>query len=633
MSDERYPPIRDYALVSDSHSAGLISRHGSIDWACFRRFDAPSAFGRILDWNRGGHCSLRPVESEPHGRRYRGTTMVLETDHRANGSTGRTVDFFAVSEGADPREAAAGHPPHQLVRIAEGLRGRTEWELVCAPRFEYGIVHPHASLRSERDGLLIGGPSALVVDASVPMERGDGRLVARFSLEEGERAWFSLTWRDAADVDRERLDDGEIDRRLEGTTRYWDIWAKTCDYEGPHRDDVVRSALTLKALTNEPTGAIVAAPTTSLPEHVGGERNWDYRYCWIRDAAFTLYAGFILGYTSEARDFIDWLIRTTAGRADDLQVAYGPGGERLLTEVTLDHLEGYRGSRPVRIGNRATAQFQLDVYGAIVDTAHLWKKYGGEIDDELWDFLLACVRNIAHRWGEPDHGIWEVRDEPRHFVYSKAMAWVGVDRALRLAEATGREGPVAEWRALRDEIRREVLERGYNEELGAFVRSYGSTDLDASVLLLPLIGFIRADDPRMVSTVERIQKELTRDGLMHRYRTEDGLDGDEGAFTICSFWLVDNLAFQGRMEEARELFDHLCALSNDVGLYSEEVDPVRGDFLGNFPQAFTHLSLINAAINIQDRPPSRLGKGPMAEAAEGEHEAPAEGKPADGRHV
>ncbi len=411
-----------------------------------------------------------------------------------------------------------------------------------------------------------------------------------------------LTSHRAMEIRPSDLDDAEIERRLARTCQYWQDWADVCRYEGPHRDSVVRSALVLKALTNEPSGAIVAAPTTSLPETLGGGRNWDYRYCWIRDAAFTLYAEFILGYTSEARDFLDWLVRTTAGRSEDLQVLYGVGGERLLPEHVLDHLEGYRGSSPVRVGNGAARQFQLDIYGQILDTAHLWRKYGGGIEEEFWAFLRGCVECIGDRWRDPDEGIWEVRGGPEHFVYSKAMAWVGVDRAVRAAEDLPLEAPLDEWKALRDEIRRDVLANGYDDEVGAFVRSYGSKDLDASALLLPLVGFVRADDPRMVSTVDRIQERLARDGLVRRYASEDGLEGEEGAFTICSFWLVDNLAMAGRLEEATALFDRLCSLSNDVGLYSEEIDPETGELLGNFPQAFTHLALINSAINLQRRP-------------------------------
>lgn len=613
MAEHRYPPIEDYALISDSHSSALVSIQGSIDWACLRRFDAPSTFGRILDWERGGHCSLRPVGSDPAGRRYRGETMVLETDHRTEDGLGRTIDLFALPDDAEPELVPRSHPRHQLIRIAEGVQGRTEWELVCRPRFEYGLVHPLATLRGERHAMLVGGPQALSLRASVPLEARDGEVIARFSLDEGERAWFSMTAHLASRAVDDELDDTPVEELLRLAESYWQRWVDLCTYSGPHRSDVVRSLLVLKALTNEPSGAIVAAATTSLPESIGGERNWDYRYCWIRDATFTLYTEFILGYTSEARDFITWLIRTTAGRAQDLQVLYGVGGQRLLPEAHLDHLEGYRGSGPVRTGNEAARQFQLDLYGEVLDTAYLWWKYGGEIEDHFWEFLHRCVELIDERWREPDTGIWEVRSGRKHFVYSKALCWVGVDRGIKLAEALDKDVPVEAWRELREEIRRDILANGYDEELGSFVRSYGSTDLDASTLLLPLIGFVDATDERMLGTVDLIQRELTRDGLVYRYRTEDGIQGDEGTFTICSFWLVDNLALQGRHDEAQELFDRLCSFSNDVGLYSEEIDPDTGRFLGNFPQAFTHLALINAAINIQQEPRSRRGDRPTAD--------------------
>lgn len=593
-----YPPITSYALLSDCHSSGLVSSGGSVDWGCFRRFDAPSTFARIIDWERGGFCSLAPVGSEPAGRTYMGNTMILESEYRAGHARGRTTDFFAVSYASHAAEAERVHPYHQLIRIAEGISGTTEWEFVCRPRFEYGTVQPRATVVGERLALLIGGPEALGVASSVPLLAEDGAVRATLRLSGHDRAWFALTRYRPEQARAEPLDDEEITHRLAYTCGFWEEWAGLCSYNGPYRDQVLRSALTLKALTNAPTGAIVAAPTTSLPEDLGGVRNWDYRYCWLRDSAFTLYALQLLGYASEARSFIDWLTRTTAGRADDLQVLYGVGGERLLPEVVLDHLEGYRGSRPVRIGNGATAQFQLDVYGNVLDTAHLWRKAGGVIGPEVWSFLRECVRCIRERWREPDEGIWEVRGGPRHFVHSKTMCWVGVDRAIKIGTALGEDRQLDEWRQLRDEIRDEVLERGFDDGLGAFVQAYGSRSLDASAMLLPLVGFIRADDPRMRSTVEAIQEQLMREGLVYRYLADDGLPGEEGAFTICSFWLVDNLALQGRREEARGLFERVCSFANDVGLFAEEIDPGTGDQLGNFPQAFTHVALINGALHL-----------------------------------
>ena len=571
-----------------------------MDWACFRRFDAPSTFARILDWDRGGFCSLAPVGAEPAGRAYVPDTAILGSEYRAGDARGRTTDFFAVSD-APRAETGRAHPYHQLIRIAESVAGTTEWEFVCRPCFEYGIVRPRVTVSGERLALLVGGPEGLAVASSLPLRAEDGAVRATFRLRDGERAWFALTGYRPQDLPAEAVDDAEVDRRLAHTREVWKEWVGRCSYEGPYRDQVIRSAITLKTLTNAPTGAIVAAPTTSLPEDLGGVRNWDYRYCWLRDSAFTLYALQLLGFSSEAEAFIEWLTRTTAGRADDLQVLYGIGGERLLPEVLLDHLEGYRGSRPVRIGNAAAHQFQLDAYGEVLDTAHLWGKAGGAIGPELWSFLRECVRCIRERWRDPDEGIWEVRGGPRHFVHSKAMCWVGVDRAIKIATALGEEGSVDEWRQLREEIREDVLERGFDAEQGTFVQAYGSRSLDASAMLLPLVGFIRADDPRMRSTVAAIQERLTTDGLVHRYLTDDGLPGDEGAFAICSFWLSDNLALQGRHDEARGLFERVCSFANDVGLLAEEIDPRTGEQLGNFPQAFTHVALINGAFHLQRR--------------------------------
>jgi GH15 family glucan-1,4-alpha-glucosidase len=528
-------------------------------------------------------------------------TAILESEHRADDARGRTTDFFAVSDAPRAGDTGRAHPYHQLIRMAEGVAGTTEWEFVCQPCFEYGIVRPRVTLSGERLALLVGGPEGLAVASSVPLRAEEGTVRARFRLGDGERAWFALTGYRPEDLRPEALDDAEVDRRLARTREFWTDWVGQSSYEGTYRDLVIRSAITLKALTNAPTGAIVAAPTTSLPEDLGGVRNWDYRYCWLRDSAFTLYALQLLGFSSEAQAFIEWLTRATAGRADDLQVLYGIGGERFLPEVQLDHLVGYRGSRPVRIGNAAARQFQLDVYGEVLDTAHLWRKAGGAIGPELWSFLQECVRCIGERWRDPDEGIWEARGGPRHYVHSKAMCWVGIDRAIKIAEALGEGASLDGWGQLRDEIRDDVLENGFDREQGAFVQAYGSRSLDASAMLLPLVGFIRADDPKMRSTVAAIQERLTTGGLVHRYLAEDGLPGEEGAFAICSFWLADNLALQGKRDEARLLFERVCSFANDVGLLSEEIDPRTGEQLGNFPQAFTHVALINGAFHLQKK--------------------------------
>ena len=426
---------------------------------------------------------------------------------------------------------------------------------------------------------------------------GDGSAVR--TLRAGDSAHAVVTYGRPHQVQAELLSPGRVARRVNATLRFWREWSSRCSYEGPYRDQVLRSALVLKGLTNAPTGALVAAPTTSLPEEIGGVRNWDYRYTWLRDSAFILYALNTLGYTDEARAFIRWLERTVAGRAEDLQVMYGVGGERMLPEVELTELEGYRGSRPVRIGNAAAGQFQLDIYGEVVDTIWLYHRYGGKIGPTGWQQLIELVDYVEQRWTEPDDGIWEVRGPRRHFVYSKVMAWVAVDRAIRLARRLERPCPLERWKSLRRSMRARIESEGVDAASGAFVQAFGSTAVDASALLIPEVGFVPRDDPRVRATVDRIERELCRDGFVYRYRdTDDGLAGGEGAFLICSFWLVDNLVFSGRRERARELFERLTAHANDLGLMAEQFDPVAGTQLGNFPQAFSHMGLINSAIQL-----------------------------------
>jgi len=420
------------------------------------------------------------------------------------------------------------------------------------------------------------------------------------TLRAGEEAFVVLTYQLPHELEPRRLTRHEVHARLEETRATWAAWADRCTYDGPYREQVVRSALVLKALTNGPTGSIVAAATTSLPEEIGGERNWDYRFSWLRDSALTLNALFATGYTAEAHAYMAWLKRTTAGRASELQIMYGVGGERLLPEVELDWLEGYRGSRPVRIGNGAAQQFQLDTFGELLDTAWLYRRHGGEIDEIFWDFLSRVGGVVLEKWREPDQGIWEIRGEPKHFVYSKVMAWVALDRLVKLAEEDGREGEVEAWRAARDEIRELIEAQGVDPETGAFVQSFGSSSLDASNLMIPIVGFVSHDDPRARATADRIADELSADGFVYRYVTDgvDGLSGEEATFAICSFWLVECLARAGEGERARELFERLLGFCNDVGLLAEEIDPHSGELIGNFPQAFSHLGLIQAAIAL-----------------------------------
>jgi alpha,alpha-trehalase len=459
---------------------------------------------------------------------------------------------------------------------------------------------PRLEMRADDLGVVYGGPDALVIQSDLSIEKTDLCGCSGTSvLQAGQEAGVVLTRQAAHELEAVRIEPIKIEERVEATKRFWREWSDRCSYQGPYREQVVRSALVLKALTNAPTGAIVAAPTTSLPEEIGGVRNWDYRYTWLRDAALNIYALFTLGYTDEAHAFMAWLKRTTAGRVADLQTLYGVGGERLMMENELRDLEGYRGSAPVRIGNQAAGQFQLDIYGELLDTAWLYHRHGGDVDAVFWDFLRDAVDAVAQCWTDPDHGIWEVRCEPMHLVSSKVMAWVAVDRGIRLARALDLPADLGRWRALREEIRRRIESEGVDEKTGAFVRAFGSAGLDASNLLIPLVRFLPADDSRVRATMERISKELTTDCLVYRYRDDDGLPGKEGAFLICSFWLVDNLALAGEVDRACELFERLMGYANDVGLLSEEVDPNTGELLGNFPQAFSHVGLIGAAMNLE----------------------------------
>jgi GH15 family glucan-1,4-alpha-glucosidase len=590
-----YPPIADYALLSDCHSAVLVSREGSVDWAAFHRFDARPVFSRILDWNQGGHFQLAPATIARCERRYLPDTMMLETRLSAEGGgVLELTDFLSVREaGLDT------HPYHQLVRRVRCEGAGVEMLLSFVPRFDFGLTVPRLEQVSDGLWIVYGGADALVLQCPfdvVDQERCDCR--ATTTLRDGDEMWISLSYVLPHRLDPRVEPDDVLRERFDTTRHFWESWAQRCSYVGPYRTEVARSALVLKALTNAPTGAIVAAPTTSLPERIGGSRNWDYRYTWLRDAAFELYALFRLGYTDEAESFMRWLRRTTAGRAEDLQILYGVAGERLLPEVELDQLEGYAGSRPVRFGNAASEQFQLDVYGHLLDAAWQYHRHGGAIDDGFFAFLREVIDSVADRWDQPDAGIWEVRSEPEHFVLSKVMAWVAADRGVRLARDLGYETERLAWTALRTKIRADVDARGTASN-GAFKRSYTDESADAANLLIPLVHFVRADDPRVAATVELVQRELVADGLVARYRGDDGVGGGEGAFVIASFWLVDNLAVLGRVDEARALFDQLVARANDLGLLAEEIDPHTGAQLGNFPQAFSHVGLIGAALNLE----------------------------------
>jgi alpha,alpha-trehalase len=595
-----YPPIAEYALIGDCHSAALVSTDGAIDWCCFHRFDSRPVFSRLLDWSRGGYFRIAPIEAYQTRRRYLPGTNVLETRFETSGGVFILTDCFPIRETPSADDADPVHPYHQLVRIGRCERGEVTVHLEFVPRFDYGLTVPELERLSGDLMTVIGGADALLLQSDLPITQTDiDACEGKRALRTGDVTRAVLTYALPHELRPRVITAEELDGRLASTRDFWTSWSNRCTYVGPYREQVVRSALVLKLLTNSPTGAIVAAPTTSLPEEIGGSRNWDYRYAWLRDSAFTLYALFILGYTDEARAFMQWIKRTTAGRPEDLQALYGVGGERLLPEVELRGLDGYRGSRPVRIGNGASTQFQLDIYGEVIDTAWLYHRHGGVIETNFWDFLVRLGEHVAKVWIEPDESIWEVRGGSRHFVYSKVMAWVAIDRLIRLSRALQRPLDVDRWLGLRDEIRRCVESDGVDPVSGAFVQSLGSTSLDASALLLPLVNFLPADDPRMHATIERITKELSVDGFIYRYLDgTDGLPGGEATFLICSFWLVDNLALTGQLERARELFERLCRCANDVGLLGEEADPHTGELLGNFPQAFSHIGLINSAIQL-----------------------------------
>jgi len=595
------PRIEDYALIGDLQTAALVSREGAVEWCCLPRFDSGACFAALLGDARNGHWSLAPAGGVQRStRRYRSGTLILETVVECDTGVVRIIDFMP------PRDAAP-----DIVRIAEGLDGEVPMRSELVIRFDYGRIVPWVR-RVENARLAVAGPDALCLRTPAATH-GEGRsTVSEFTIRPGERMPFTLTWF-PSHLPVPEVRDPE--RELDETEGFWRDWTSRSSHAGDHHDEIHESLLILKALTHLPTGGIVAAPTTSLPEAIGGSRNWDYRFCWLRDAALTLSAMLRAGYRDEARAWRDWLLRAAAGDPADLQIMYGVGGERRLDERELEWLPGFAGSAPVRVGNAAHGQLQLDVYGELMDAMYLALKAGVDGDSRSWELLRTLLEWLEDAWRRPDSGMWEVRGPERHFTSSKAMAWLAFDRGVRMVEEFGFDGPVHRWREHRDTIRAEVLERGWDASRGAFVQAYGAPDLDAGVLLLPLIGLLPADDPRMVSTVEAIRRELTVDGLVQRYvpRPDGAVDGiaePEGVFLPCSFWLVSVLAMQGRHREARELFERLLDLRNDVGLLSEEYDPVAGRQLGNMPQAFTHLALVDAALALAGtRPLMKPGGG------------------------
>jgi GH15 family glucan-1,4-alpha-glucosidase len=612
--------IGDYALLSDRHSAALVSRDGSIDWLCFPRFDSPSIFARLLG-EAAGHWSIRARGASAVTRRYADRTMVLETTYHTATGTVVVVDALAMGEGNRGHDLG-GDAPHLLLRRVSCRKGEVEVDLEYVPRPEYGLVFP---LLHAVDGGLVasGGADVLILSCPVPLAITRSSASVRLRLRQGEEAGFALHHSRRAEKTRARVwNQSEIAARLDDTVSAWESWSELHQaYVGPWRDLVHHSGRVLQALSFQPTGAICAAATTSLPETPGGTRNWDYRYAWVRDASLTIEALWVAACPDEANEFFDYITTSAAGSLEQgahLQIMFGIGGERDLTERELPHLAGWRHSAPVRVGNDAWRQRQLDVYGELLGAVyrlsdHLFDpagRVGPMAEAGKWDnpphiapatrqFLVELADAAANRWQEKDRGIWEVRGEPRHFVYSKLMCWVALERATALADHLGAAERVQAWAQTKDEIRRAILSEGWSDRVNAFTQSFGSDDLDASNLMLPLVGFLPPDDPRVLATIDVTEERLTdKRGLVYRYRARDGLDGEEGAFLLCTFWLAQALAVAGQADRARNVFERAAGFVNDVGLLAEEVDPVNGELLGNFPQAFSHIGLVNAAWAI-----------------------------------
>jgi GH15 family glucan-1,4-alpha-glucosidase len=581
--------IEDYALIGDCQTAALVGRNGSIDWLCWPRFDSAACFAALLGKSEHGHWGIAPAGQITRTRRcYRRDTLILETEFETDQGAAKLIDFMPVRNGQA-----------NLVRIVAGLRGRVTMEMELVLRFDYGDSVPWVTRMPDGKGIrAIAGPCLAVLCSPVLLEGRDLTTVAKFEINAGETLPFVLSYAPSHLGTPEKISAADA---LEETERFWREWAGRSNVGGAWSEPVRRSLITLKALTYAPTGGIVAAPTSSLPERIGGVRNWDYRYCWLRDATVTLLAFMDAGYYDEAGAWREWLVRAVAGSPEQMQIMYGIAGERHLRERNIGHLPGYENSSPVRAGNAAACQRQLDVYGEVMDALYQGCKGGLSRHDIAWDLQRALLGHLEKVWMQPDAGMWEVRGPPRQFTYSKVMCWVAFDRAVKMVEAMGLPGPLDHWRKLRQQIHDDVCRQGVSNERGCFVQSYGSEELDASLLLIPITGFLPARDPRVVATVDAIQRELTIDGLVQRYRTRESIDGlppGEGVFLACSFWLADNLRMQGRGSEARALFDRLVGLANDLGLLAEEYDPIARRQLGNFPQAFSHVAMVNSAMNL-----------------------------------
>ncbi len=595
--------IEDYALIGDCQTAALVDRNGSIDWLCWPAFSSEACFASLLGTDENGYWKIAPCEGEwSTTRKYREHTLIVETVFEGANGAVRLTDFMPVrGKNSD------------VVRIVEGIRGTVRMQMALCLRFDYGRTVPWVT--RVRDGIrAIAGPNLAVLRTSAKTRGQNLKTIAEFDITPGKREWFVLTYGQSHEKDPRPIDHVQA---FKDTEKFWQEWTGTLHYEGKYREIVERSLITLKALTYMPTGGIVAAVTTSLPECIGGVRNWDYRYCWLRDTTFTLLALANAGYYEEAVAWQDWLLRALAGSPDQVQIMYGLRGERQLLEWTVDWLPGYEGSKPVRIGNAAAMQVQLDIYGEMLDSFfHAQHKIGRHTEDDF-RVLVLLLKHLETIWPEPDEGIWETRGPAQQFTYSKLMAWVAFDRAVLLAEQMKYEAPVAKWREIKDTLHAQICEKGFSAKKNSFVQAYGTEELDASLLLIPLVGFLPADDPRVQATVEAIRRELMPDGLVLRYdtsRTQDGLPPGEGVFLACSFWMVSSLKAVGREQEAVALFEHLLSLTNDLGLLSEEYDIHRKRLVGNFPQAFSHIALVNAAFDLED------GKGVRERAhRQGQH--------------
>jgi GH15 family glucan-1,4-alpha-glucosidase len=603
---DEFLPIADYGLLADCNSAALVSRDGSIDWLCLPRYDSPGLFSRILD-PEAGHWSIRPVGDFTSERRYVPGTLVVETTFETETGVVRLRDCMAFKEGQRGHELGF-EVPHEVLRSIEGVSGEVELVMELVPRGEYGLVKPLFRLE-DGGGRTFGGPNRIAVRASVSVEIDDAAMRAAFSARAGESLGFALRWAPTEQQEPPQPTDADrVAARVDDTVEAWRSWEAEHDiYDGPHKELVRTSSRVLKGLTYRPTGAIVAAPTTSLPESVGGERNWDYRFSWIRDSSLTIEALYIGACSDEAEEFVSFMTSAAGGRAGEgsLQIMYGIGGEHDLSERELPHLRGWRDSAPVHVGNGAWDQVQLDVYGELLNSLYLYRELLGELHHEIQAFAADLADTAARRWRETDSGMWEMRGDPRHHLSSKVLCWTALDRAVKLGPALGEHAKVDEWTAARDEIREAILERGWSERRQAYAQSFDSDELDAAQLLMPILGFLPATDERMRSTIEAIARDLTEDGLVLRYRNSDGLNadglvGEEGTFVICSFWLVTCLAKAGEVERAEQLFDQLVGYQNDLGLLAEEIDTSNGEQLGNFPQAFSHIGLITAAWAIDE---------------------------------